>query len=115
MAFSFGNIFDAIGNNIGKIGTAIAGGVGAWASIKSRKQSIALQQAQIQAEIAKINAQKNISIAVSRAQAANQAIHVSTMPIVGQSPTRFSFSSIPPWMLVAGALGALFMMRGAVK
>jgi len=114
MAFSFGSVFDAIGKNIGKFGTAIAGGVGAWASIKARKQDIALQQAQVRAQIASIKAQNNTAIANQQAQQAAAVNATSFSPSVVPA-SGFHLSSIPAWMLVAGALGAFFMMRGAVK
>ncbi len=117
MAFSFSNFFSSIGNNIDKIGVATASAVGAWAGIKAKKQDIALQQAQVKAEIARINAQNNASVAASQAQAAQvRSAQTSVMFPVSSTQAHGGFlSGIPSWMLVAGAVGGFFLIRGAVR
>ncbi len=111
-----GSLFKSITSGLSNLATAVSAGVGSWAAIKSRKQDIALQQAQVQAEIARINAQKNIAISNAQQQAAAQQAAAQS---VGFTPSRGAapgfLSSIPPWMLIAGVVGGLFIMRGVVK
>jgi len=99
------SVFDSIFGGIAKIGTAAAAGLGAWAGIKQRKFDMQLQQAQVNAEIARINADK--SAALNAAQ---------PLPASALTPSKSGLlASIPQWMLAAGAIAAFFAIRGAVK
>ena len=107
---NFSSIFDSITNNIGKIATAGAAAFGTWSSIRTKKQALQLQQAQVNAEIAKLKAQARLAQQAASAPApAPQPVAAASAPRAG-----FSLGSIPPWMLVAGAAAAFFALRGAV-
>ena len=104
-----GGFFSDLFGGLSGLATAASTAFGTWTDIRTKKQALQLQQAQVNAEIAKLKAQARLAQQAASAPAPQPVAAVSAAPRGG-----FSLGSIPPWLLVAGAAAAFFALRGAV-